>query len=180
MNKERKSQLGKGLKGQKGQKRRHWGDASRFYWPRRQKGRGRFWVKLYQDKPLLNQCLRPYFAVAFVPLVPSVPLIVPGRSLIVRRTLNFKKLSPAKRKPFAAGKGTEGTKGTEATPLGGRFALLLAPETKGTRQEWGGASTMPSLKSLGIAWWQDWAKQSLGQSLDRQCFRPNLAVAKVP
>ena len=36
---------------------------------------GRIGAKPYQEKPLLNQCLRPNLAVALVPCVPSVPLI---------------------------------------------------------------------------------------------------------
>ena len=42
---------GKGHKGPKRQKRRHWGDASRFYWHRRQKGRGRSREEPQQCRP---------------------------------------------------------------------------------------------------------------------------------
>ena len=66
---------------------------------------------LGRSSPLVNhlycKCLRFTSAVA---QVPSVPLIVAGRSLKVRCTLNFRKLSPIKRKPFAAGKGHKGPK----------------------------------------------------------------------
>ena len=68
------------------------------------------WAKQSLGKSHGCQCLRLTSAVAFVPLVPSVPSIVAGCSLKVRRTLNFRKLSPTKHKPFAAGKGHKGPK----------------------------------------------------------------------
>ena len=68
------------------------------------------WAKQSLGQSLDCQCLRLTSAVASVPFVPYVPSIVAGCSLKVRRTLNFRKLSPTKHKPFAAGKGPKGPK----------------------------------------------------------------------
>ena len=142
---------GKRLKGPKVQKRRHWGDASRFYWHRRRKGRGRSRAEPQQcrpfsplempggrigrSSPLVNhlycQCLRPYLAVALVPYVPSVPSIA-----AIGFAWLFVPLTSANSRQV-----------TEATPFEGHFALLLAPETKGTRPALGEAPEVVSGRS---------------------------------
>ena len=45
-------------------------------------------------------------------------------------------------------------------PIGETLRAFTGPGDERDAATWSGASTMPSLKSLGIAWWQDWAKQS--------------------
>ena len=128
---------GKRPKGQKRRKRRHLGtlrdftgqgderDAAGLGGARAMpslKSLGNAWwqecAKQTPGKSLDCQCLRLTSAVALVPCVPSVPSLVAGRSLKVRRTLNFRKLSPTKRKPFAVGKGHKGPKRQKRRHLG--------------------------------------------------------------